>query len=132
MNEPIISPWIFYWISLADKIGVVAACMTGISLFCLALYAVFAIAGEFDNIEDDTKNRLTKVRKFLTYSFLTFSPITLFLPGQETMYKMLITSQVTPNNIEYLKNEVKATGQGLVDSITDASIKIIKAKESKQ
>ena len=132
MNEPIISPWIFYLINLTDKVNVISFLMSLLSFVALSIAGLFYFVGEFDGIEDSSRKRIIKSSKFLAYCFLIFAPIAVFLPNQATMYKMLITSQVTPNNIEYLKNEVKDTGQGLVDSITDASIKIIKAKESKQ
>lgn len=131
MNEPIISPWVFYLMNIADRVGTISFFIASFSFVGLSVTGLSYFIGEFDNIKDSSRKRIIKSSKFLAYCFLVFTPIALFIPGQQTMYKMLITSQVTPNNIEYLKNEVKSTGQGLVDSITDASIKIIKAKESK-
>lgn len=131
MNEPIISPWVFYLMNIADRVGTISFFIASFSFVGLSVTGLCYFIGEFDNIKDSSRKRIIKSSKFLAYCFLVFTPIALFIPGQQTMYKMLITSQVTPNNIEYLKNEVKSTGQELVDSITDASIKIIKAKESK-
>ena len=131
MNEPIISPWIFYWIDLADSLKLI------IFFILLFSFVGFLLAGgnyafkDERYVRDGEIQRLVRATKFFAYCLLVFVIPFVAIPSQETMYKMLITSQLTPNNIEYLKNEVKATGQGLVDSITDASIKIIKAKESK-
>lgn len=63
--------------------------------------------------------------------FVFSAAISIFIPSRETMYQMLIASYVTPNNVEYIKNEVKDSAQGIIDSIIDASIKLIKAKEGK-
>lgn len=131
MNEPIISPWIFYLMNIADRVGTISYFIASFSFVGLAIIGCLYVLGALRNIDDNDRERCIKSTKFLTYCFLVFTPIALFIPGQQTMYKMLVTSQITPNNIEYLKNEVKTTGQGLVDSITDASIKIIKAKENK-
>lgn len=131
MDEPIISPWIFYLMNIADRVGTISFFIASFSFVGLVVLGLFYVLGALQDIDDDARERCIKSNKFLICCFLVFTPIALFIPGQQTMYKMLITSQITPNNIEYLKNEVKATGQGLVDSITDASIKIIKAREGK-
>lgn len=138
MNEPIISPWIFYWMDVLTSIKNFPQHLV---LGALILFLIFVVVvvmtlmGEGNDEVDAKMARVLSVAKRITIGYLTvfafFTVVSTFIPNQETMYKMLITSQVTPNNVEYLKNEVKATGQGLVDSITDASIKIIKAKESK-
>lgn len=131
MNEPIISPWIFYLMNIADRVGTISFFIAAFAFVGLVFFGFLYAFGVLGDMDDDDRERCIKSTKFTIYCFLVFAPIALFIPGQQTMYKMLITSQITPNNIEYLKNEVKATGQGLVDSITEASIKIIKAKESK-
>lgn len=105
--------------------------MSLFSFVGLVISGCLYVAGALDDMDDDDRKRYVRSSRFIAYCFLISAPITVFIPSEETMYKMLITSQITPDNIEYLKNEVKATGQGLVDSITEASIKIIKAKESK-
>ena len=138
MNEPIISPWIFYWMDVLTTVKELPKYLVGLALLLFAVFLAVVIVtvmaaprGE----EDEAVWRVLRVSKRISIGYLViftcFTTLSVFIPNQETMYKMLITSQITPNNIEYLKNEVKATGQGLVDSITEASIKIIKAKESK-
>lgn len=131
MNEPIISPWIFYWISLADNFLKISSIGTTLPVLFFILVASLWLFGAIDDMGDRDRERFMKALKVAICCFSISFPLSVLIPGQQTMYKMLITSQITPNNIEYLKNEVKATCQGLVDSITDASIKIIKAKESK-
>ena len=138
MNEPIISPWIFYWMDVLTTVKELPKYLVGLALLLFAVFLAVVIVtvmaaprGE----EDEAVWRVLRVSKRISIGYLViftcFTTLSVFIPNQETMYKMLITSQITHNNIEYLKNEVKATGQGLVDSITEASIKIIKAKESK-
>lgn len=138
MNEPIISPWIFYWMDVLTTVKELPKYLVGLALLLCAVFVVLAIVSVMAasrGEEGEALGCVLQVSKRIAIGYLViftcFTIISIFIPNQETMYKMLITSQITPNNIEYLKNEVKATGQGLVDSITDASIKIIKAKESK-
>lgn len=138
MNEPIISPWVFYWMDVLTTVKQLPKDLIFIALLLFAVFLVAVVAAAMcvdRGKEEEAVGRVFRVSRRISIGYLVifmcFTTISLFIPSQETMYKMLITSQVTPNNIEYLKNEVKATGQGLVDSITEASIKIIKAKESK-
>lgn len=138
MNEPIISPWIFYWMDVLATIKKLPGNLVlGALLLFLTFLAVVATIMIFSDCgeEDEKIESVLWLSKRISIGYLItlafFTVISIFIPSQETMYKMLITSQVTPNNLEYLKNEVKATGQGLVDSITEASIKIIKAKDDK-
>lgn len=138
MNEPIISPWIFYWMDVLTTVKGLPKYFVGLALLLFTVFVVVVIVSVMAAPRGKEEEAVRTVfrgsrRIFIGYLviFTCFTTISLFIPSQETMYKMLITSQVTPNNIEYLKNEVKATGQGLVDSITEASIKIIKAKENK-
>lgn len=139
MNEPIISPWIFYWMDILTTIKKLPEFFVFIWLIlavaCLIVIAVICSYSENERVARRLFASTFKPIKPFALVYLTITVLSMvvsvFLPNQETMYKMLITSQVTPNNVEYLKNEVKATGQGLVDSITEASIKIIKAKENK-
>lgn len=51
------------------------------------------------------------------------------IPSQETMYKMLIASYITPNNIEQTSEFVGDKLDSMVDKITDSAIKIKKAGE---
>lgn len=131
MNEPIISPWIFYLINLADRATIISGAVTAATVIFFLLSSFLYAIGEIDDMYDRDRERFMKVLKVAICCFSISAPLSILIPSQPTIYKMLITSQVTPNNIEYLKNEVKATGQGLVDSIIEASIKVIKAKENK-
>lgn len=139
MNEPIISPWIFYWMDILTTIKRLPELFVfGWLILAVAGLIVIAVIAMYSENEKMARRLFTYVFKSIKSFALVYLVVTalsmvvsILIPKEDTMYKMLITSQVTPNNIEYLKNEVKATGQGLVDSITEASIKIIKAKESK-
>ena len=80
------------------------------------------------NIQDEKKLK-KKFKIYLLYSFFTFL-ISLLLPTKETGFQMLIASQITPNNIECLHNNVKDDSRFTIDTLTgsiaDAIVKIEK------
>ena len=132
MNEPIISPWVFYWIDILSKfkdLPFVLFC--GLFTLLVMILFYFIAFGPYDDEEKIVKKTFHLViTPYIIISILLCIAVA-FIPSRTTMYQMLISSYVTPNNIEYIKSEVKGSAQGIVDSITDASIKIIKAKEGK-
>lgn len=80
------------------------------------------------NIQEEKKLK-KKFKIYLLYSLFAFLT-SLFLPTKETGFQMLIASQITPNNIEYLhntfKDDYKFTIDTLIGSIADAIVKIDK------
>ncbi len=80
------------------------------------------------NIQDEKKLK-NKFKIYLLYSLFAFL-ISLFLPTKETGFQMLIASQITPNNIEYLHNTVKDDYKFTIDTLTgsiaDAIVKVEK------
>lgn len=132
--EPIVSPWLIYFIDFSGRLQFVCVC--GI-LICVYLYV--RLGCKIDELEDrriDATNtrknrRLTKICIFMFILLFTF------VPGQETLIKMIIASYLTPDNIatvgRYAGEAVDMAGNytenvtvKALDLITDSAIKIIK------
>lgn len=118
----IINPWIFYLLGLADSIGI--ACVAFLFLFGIT-FGVYALIWFVEFSEDDDGYpkpmhilKKWKVPLILTIAFLVF------MPSTDTIYKMMIASQVTTENI----GTAKETIQDVADYIIDA-VKEIKEKE---
>ena len=119
--EPIISPWIFYWMDVAVALSIVSVMATIVSAICLT-FLVLA-ANDSDNNDDERANA-TKYVKRTVMLFAVSLAFSVFIPSKDTMYKMLITSYITPNNIELVGGSVDTA----LDKLTD---KIIRIKEAK-
>ena len=109
MNEPIINPWIFYWIDMLEPIKglFLISCLLGFG--CVAF---IAICGEDENI----KNRYKKMKRISIFATIMLLFMT-FTPTPKTATKMLVASQVTPANLQMVKNEA---GE-IVEKTTDLS-----------
>jgi len=122
--QPIISPWIIYFINLTEPIIIVMAIIAIASLICL-----------LTNLDDEQ----FKYRKtFLIIIVISLLAVVL-VPNKQTCYKMLITSYITTDNVKAIVNKenLKAVRDGVkldlrdivkavVEPVTDSIIKVQK------
>lgn len=107
--EPIISPWIFYFMNMADKLAAAAPILTGASV--IGAFAAIMIY----SIEND---------EFIPWKYLKWFVIVgvaglvmiVFIPNQETITKMLVASFITPDNIELGVEGVKAIFEYIMET----------------
>lgn len=89
--EPIINPWIFYFMSVVNTFRLAAVCVC-----CLG--GCFAIASAIlHSIDDDIS--MIKTIKIMSVISTICLLISLFVPSKQTMIEMIIASNATPNNI---------------------------------
>ena len=105
MNEPIISPWVFYGLSLLD--GIVAFFLL-ISMVSFA--GIFVLEKEYE--EDRFKNS-KKAGIVFVISFLLF----LFIPGQRTVEKMLIAHYCTPATVQQIGDKLEMSTVRMIEKI---------------
>lgn len=115
MNEPIISPWVFYFIGMTTP-------LIAISFISLALFILFFffLLSEIENARDSEKKGLYMALKIT--SFLIFLSLTLFIliPTESTCYKMLVAQNLTKQNIV----NTSETINNALDKAVDKIIKI--------
>ena len=120
MNEPIISPWIFYWMSVADNlrslIGFIGLLATGITMwFCLEWI-----------VKLGDKNYSVKYKqeiKLFTCIGLVCAVLFALIPNEKTLTRMIIASYVTPHNIEIVQGEANKSVDYLINKIVEAGEK---------
>lgn len=117
--EPIINPWVFYFINVLDRLS------TGIAIGMFVCIAVITFAGmayyDYD-ATDVTKRRSVKMIKVAVILFTLFGAVQIGFPDKRTMYQMLAASYVTPANIETVQNNV-------VDLVRQIADGLLKAKK---
>lgn len=105
--KPIINPWLFYLTDVLSGIKWLLVVFFAVALF-VYLFAFCFYFLDMNELPDWFKLKNTV---FLVIPII----IGLLIPTENTVYKMLIASYTTPNNIEY----VKETGKDLVDYIIE-------------
>ena len=104
---PIISPWFFYWIEVSTNL-----------IMLLITVGVGLVMGTFAHIAFRKMDR-EKPSPHCTRNIIIgmcLIVISAFLPMQETCYKMMAASVVTPDNIAL----VGSTAEDIVDYIVDS------------
>ena len=113
--EPIISPWIFYWMDVARALK--------ITLVILTIAGVFVMF--FAAMSNDINGKpIIPAIKPVAIAMTIALFILAFIPSKDTMYKMLVTSYITPNNIELVGGSI----DNALDKLTDKAIRIKEAK----
>lgn len=107
MMKPIINPWLFYLTDVLSGIKWLLVVFFALALFLYLLAFCFYFL-DMNELPDWFKLKITMF-------FVIPIIIGLLIPEENTVYKMLIASYATPNNIEY----VKETGKDLVDYIIE-------------
>lgn len=101
--EPIISPWVFYLIGVVDKLH------TGLLVFMAMCVGVFVLAGmtymDFCSTEKQKEQSL-KTGTIAGALFLVAGIVSIFVPDETVLYKMLTASYLTPDNIGAAQNNV--------------------------
>lgn len=124
MNEPIINPWIIYWISVIDNFSVSIITISIICGICGFITLWIYIVG----LEEDILKYKKYIISWLIFMLMCMLLITV-IPNKDTMYSMLIVKQATPANIA----KAKELGKDFKDMIKQDIIDVIKQidKESK-
>lgn len=120
--EPIINPWFFYLVDKADIIiafsVIISATSLGVSFF------MFSGSDEESRYHSEKYNKEIRDNKSLAKKIFILGIFFLFIailtPSSETIYKMMIAKQITPNNIEAVGNATDKTVDIIINKIIEA------------
>ena len=121
MNEPIISPWVFYIASFVDAIKFFAAFMTML-LGIASTIGLFILVN--DNPTDKEKKGIMCIFKITVATFL----IACFVPSSATIYKMVVAQQITPANIQTVGDKVDKSVDKIIEKIINYQTKLEEKK----
>lgn len=115
--EPIISPWVFYWIDMLDK---VRFCFV-IILISSALSSGLCVCswGIEHNFEKDSTYRTPSIVSLVALFISSIGA--LVAPSTDTAYKMLVASYVTPDNINSTVQFTQEAFKTLMDGIVETA-----------
>ena len=118
MNEPIISPWVFYWVETMGQIRDVVNCVIGVTMFISVIFLLLALAFEKEEREEHISEEIFKrIIKILAIVGVVSVIGFMFMPSKGTMYKMLAASYMTQENIENVGESIDKLADKLVEKI---------------
>ncbi len=123
MSEPIISPWLFYLVSLSDKLLITAAILLvggGIALgFITAVYW------------DDNDKLLPHFGKYLAMWIMALF-IFMAIPSEATLYKMVIAQNITYERVGKAVDVGKELHNTIKQDVLDVIRELTRDKEKEK
>ena len=112
----IINPWVFYLLGISNSVGM--ACVIFLAVFAIVFgsYLLIWIIDLSDNGEYPMPTQILKkwrVPLILSVAFLVF------MPSTDTIYKMMIASQVTTENIDTAKETIQDVADYIIDAVKE-------------
>lgn len=112
---PVISPWVFYAIHVAEGVSFLTALIAiivGIAYAAVKVISLFNYySGEDD--EDYIKNR--RISKTLGTVALVAAILGTFVPGEKTITKMIVAQNVTYERVEAATDVVQTVYEDIMD-----------------
>lgn len=113
--EPIINPWLFYFIGIGDSLDTLAVTIAVIAAIVWVglWFAVAVMINKHrtlaENMEDKNIKFCWKKGKLFMIIMIVTAIIGIAIPSKSTIVEMAVMQQVTPNNIEKGIEIVKST-----------------------
>lgn len=114
MNSPIFNPIWFYLIELFERFG---TAFVVVGLIALVGGGIFI----FLYLIDEEKPPKFVIRTFIAGAIVAC--IGGLIPSKDTCYKMIVTSYITPSNIEAVKGEATDLIDYIVDKVDELTDK---------
>lgn len=118
--EPIIDPKLFYLCDVCETLNTVLAILLTLSVITVIIFiATYTDAGKyFDDVDTKTFKRiLTATLIALSISLLGV----IFIPSKKTIYQMIVFDNITENNIEAGKDNIKELIDYTVEKIDEVN-----------
>lgn len=114
MNS-IISPWVFYWISISNAVGAVAF----LCAIATALGTLLFGGAALDNYDARKHSDAVKWAKRFAVGLVISIALCVLIPSEETCYKMLAANMFTQDNINSATEYVTDVIDYAVDKVKE-------------
>ena len=116
MNDPIISPWLIYFVETVASMSCLIKVSGAIAIGLAFLYLVHST----ETYDDErAANSIKSAKKFFTIG-VVFTLLAVFIPTRDTIYKMMAASCLTPANIQATGELADKAVDKVIDKIADA------------
>lgn len=121
MNEPIISPWLFYALFVVDNVK----CALVLSmLICVVVFFLLPMV--------DTDEGIEKYMKTICAVFIISGVLMVFTPDSKTITQMIIAKHITISNIEKAGQLTERAVDKIIEKIVKVSEELNKRQGEKQ
>ena len=111
---PIINPWWFYAMEVCETLKVICSVFSGLGGVA---FLVIALLDILDGIHIKAK-----YTKLITYLFVVTILLSVLLPSEKTLTKMLIAQNITYERVEIATDTVEQVYNDIMDLIEDEEV----------
>lgn len=113
MSEPIINPWVFYLISLCDKVSV-ASTAVALVLVALAVFSTIGLIVDFNFVD---KRMMSKMVVILYAVGGVSALLAVFVPSGTTVTAMVAANNITPETVAAVGQTVTEAAEAITQVI---------------
>lgn len=118
--NPYIDPWFFYWTSIlggAKVLLIVIGCLCAAAVGIMGL-AAFVYGLDFEDYKDNIKMIRKPLITLLIVGLVSVA-VSVVLPTEETMIKMLIAKVITPDNVTSGIEAIKEAADYIIQKMAE-------------
>ena len=112
----IINPWVFYLLGVSNSVGM--ACVIFLAVFAIA-FGSYALIWTIEFIGIDRYPTPIQILKKWRVPLILSVAFLVFMPSEDTIYKMMIASQVTTENIDTAKETIQDVADYIIDAVKE-------------
>lgn len=118
--EPIIDPKLFYWADICESLNGVFIILLIISIVALIILAAFF--NDVGECFDENDSKFFKRCLTITLILLSISTLgIIFVPSRKTICQMIVFNNITENNIQAGKENIKELIDYTIDKIDEVN-----------
>ena len=131
----IINPWFFYFVNLLGSFWTLISIVLFLAIIGAVGFSVWWLMEAYVSdffVHDDNESPFAKFcKKIIKVSVIVTiisAVLMVAVPSEETVNKMMISSFITKENVEKIKEEAKEGAKEIVDYIAEKAIELKKAE----
>lgn len=120
--EPVISPWMLYWVSVLCNINYVLNIIIWLSMMSIILVGAVHFVDYMNHRNGDEEAILPNWFKYLKTCLViacVSSLLCIFIPDKQTMISMIAVSYITPDNISVTTDYVVELVQRISEAVKE-------------
>ena len=114
---PIINPWLFYIVDLLD--GLKTLCILAVPVLVIVIGYLTLTIDDLGRGKEKELKSARRTRKIVILFSILLLIVIPFIPSKETCYKMMVSSQITDNNIQKAEDTIKNSVDYIFEKINE-------------
>lgn len=122
---PVISPWVFYWLNVADTVSFIVTVLAAMAIVVTVIVCVPMITNYIEYGKSDADYLRSKaVFKPVVTIAIIFTLLATFIPTQRTITKMIVAQNVTYERVEMVEDTVQQVYEDIIDLFEDEEVSV--------